>query len=37
MVTDGQGETDWSVSDDVAQQINAMGIELSILYISFAF
>lgn len=30
IVTDGQGAIDWRESDDVAQQINQVGIKLSI-------
>ena len=36
VLTDGRGETDWSQTEDVAQQINKQGIHLSVLYFSHA-
>jgi ATP-dependent DNA helicase 2 subunit 2 len=32
MITDGRGATDWSQSDDIAEQINLENINLSILF-----
>jgi ATP-dependent DNA helicase 2 subunit 2 len=38
MITDGNGATDWSEVDDIAQQINEQHINLSILqYLSISF
>jgi len=32
LVTDGKGQVDWGGVEDVAQQINAQNIKLSVLY-----
>jgi len=33
MITDGRGSTDWSQSDEIAEQIKKESINVSILYI----
>jgi ATP-dependent DNA helicase 2 subunit 2 len=33
LITDAQGDVNWDGSEDIAQQINQLGINLSILYI----